>query len=140
MKRAAVALLLAALAGAAPAAAATLAILIDISDQKMSVVEDGRVVYHWDVSTARPGYLTPLGRFSPTRLEETWFSTVYDNAPMPHSIFFYGGYAIHGTTETARLGQPVSHGCVRLHPENAAALFEMVEWHGMDETEIFVFP
>jgi hypothetical protein len=49
---------------------------------------------------------------------------------MPHSIFFLGGYAIHGTYSTAQLGRPASHGCVRLAPGNAAALFAMVKSEG----------
>jgi lipoprotein-anchoring transpeptidase ErfK/SrfK len=71
-------------------------------------------------------------------LAARWFSPVYDNAPMPHSIFFYGGYAIHGTYEIAGLGHPVSHGCVRLDPGNAAILFDLVEREGRTNTTIVV--
>jgi hypothetical protein len=49
---------------------------------------------------------------------------------MPHSIFFSGGYAIHGTYEIAALGTPASHGCIRIAPSHAAALFQMVRAEG----------
>jgi lipoprotein-anchoring transpeptidase ErfK/SrfK len=55
----------------------------------------------------------------PQRLAASWFSKLYYNSPMPHSIFFSGGYAIHGSYEINRLGGPASHGCIRLHPANA---------------------
>ncbi len=62
----------------------------------------------------------------------------YYNSPMPHSIFFYGGFAIHGTYEIARLGGPASHGCVRFDPQNAATLFGIVEREGMGRTTIVI--
>jgi len=119
-----------------PAAAAKVDVRIDLSQQQMRVSVGGRSAYRWPVSTARPGYRTPTGTFHPIRLERTWYSTIYDNAPMPFSIFFYGGYAIHGTNEIGRLGRPVSHGCVRLHPSNARALFNLVLRYGSANTSI----
>lgn len=124
------------IASSRPAAAAKVDIGIDLSQQLMRVSVLGRPTYRWPVSTARPGYRTPTGTFHPIRLERTWYSTIYDNAPMPFSIFFYGGYAIHGTTEIGRLGRPVSHGCVRLHPSNARALFNLVLRYGKTNTSI----
>ena len=53
-------------------------------------------------------------------------------------IFFHGGYAIHGSYEINRLGGPASHGCIRLHPANATALFELVKSEGMAATTIVV--
>jgi lipoprotein-anchoring transpeptidase ErfK/SrfK len=121
-----------------PAVAAKVNVKIDLSQQQMRVDVLGRSAYRWPVSTARPGYRTPTGTFRPIRLERTWYSTIYDNAPMPYSIFFYGGYAIHGTTEISRLGRPVSHGCVRLHPDNARALFNLVRRYGSANTRITI--
>lgn len=118
--------------------AASLTVTIDISEQKLTVSRAGRAVYRWPVSTAHPGYRTPLGTYHPIRLERVWYSTKYDYAPMPWSIFFYGGYAIHGTTDIAHLGKPVSHGCVRLHPDNAKRLFEMVRAVSYRETDIVI--
>ena len=59
-------------------------------------------------------------------------------SPMPYSIFFYGGYAIHGTNYVKALGRPASHGCVRLHPSNAAALYSLVKQHGPGNTKIVI--
>jgi lipoprotein-anchoring transpeptidase ErfK/SrfK len=123
---------------AADRAAASVIVHIDRSRQQMDVTVDGEQRYTWRVSTARPGYITPSGTYHPHMLAARWFSRVYDNAPMPHSIFFYGGYAIHGTYEIAGLGRPVSHGCVRLDPGNAAILFGLVEREGMSATTIVV--
>jgi lipoprotein-anchoring transpeptidase ErfK/SrfK len=120
------------------ARATQLAILIDLSEQTMTVEVGGRVAHKWLVSTARRGYRTPTGRFHPIRLERVWYSSKYDSAPMPYSIFFHGGYAIHGTLEIRRLGRPVSHGCVRLHPDNARILFGLVRSYGRGSTVIAI--
>ena len=111
---------------------------IDISKQTMTVSEDGNVLYSWSVSTARKGYRTPRGSFRPTRMHKMWYSRKYDNSPMPHSIFFYGGYAIHGTNALKSLGRPASHGCIRLHPSNARTLFNLVQAHGSKNTRIIL--
>lgn len=135
-------LALAVLAGLllAPAAAfaARLNVVIDLSTQTMRVETDGRPVHRWSVSTARKGYRTPTGTFRPQRLERVWYSTIYHHSPMPWSIFFRGGYAIHGTTEVKNLGRPASHGCVRLHPDNARTLFELVLAYGKGNTSIVI--
>ena len=57
---------------------------------------------------------------------------------MPHSVFFHGGYAIHGTEDIKHLGQIASHGCVRLHPKNAKKLFDLVNDYGMKNAKIVV--
>jgi hypothetical protein len=110
-------------------AQATVRIDIDLTTQTMHV-ESSSGSYSWLVSTARAGYVTPRGTFRPYSLQAVHFSRKYDDAPMPHSIFFAGGFAIHGTYETAWLGQPASHGCVRLDPANAELLYEMVKAEG----------
>ncbi len=102
---------------------------IDLGSQRM-YVNSGSGSYSWPVSTARPGYRTPRGVFSAKGLQPMHYSSKYDNAPMPHSIFFSGGYAIHGTYATGALGRPVSHGCVRLSPAHAAQLYSMVRRQG----------
>lgn len=109
---------------------------INIAQQTMTVSENGRVVYSWKVSTGRGRYHTPRGTFRPTRMHKMWYSRKYDMAPMPHSIFFHRGYAIHGTDQISRLGRPASHGCVRLHPSNARTLFNLVKRHGSRNTSI----
>ena len=109
---------------------AKVSVTIDVSSQSMAVNVGGFPFGRWRVSTARDGYWTPRGQFRPTRLAKVYFSRKYDNAPMPNSVFFHGGYAIHGTNHIKRLGSPASHGCVRLAPKNAAKLFSLVQKYG----------
>ncbi|HMK71415.1 MAG TPA: L,D-transpeptidase, partial [Xanthobacteraceae bacterium] len=106
--------------------------------QTMAVSVDGVHRYTWPVSTGRPGYGTPAGTYHPQWMAARWFSHVYDNAPMPHAIFFHGGFAIHGSYEISRIGRPASHGCVRLNPAAAAILFDLVREEGMRNTTIVV--
>jgi lipoprotein-anchoring transpeptidase ErfK/SrfK len=109
---------------------------IRIASQSMSVWVDDWPYGFWKVSTARDGYYTPRGTYRAQRTAAVYYSKKYDNAPMPNSVFFYGGYAIHGTEHISALGRPASHGCVRLKPENAAALYDLVERYGIGRTQI----
>ena len=122
----------------ASAANASVLVRIDKFAQRMTVSVDGRPAYAWPVSTGRGGFGTPAGRFRPQWMARSWFSTRYYGSPMPHSIFFHKGYAIHGTNYISRLGGPASHGCVRLHPVHAATLFALVRRAGMGNTAIVV--
>lgn len=116
----------------------TLFINIDLAKQRMTVSEGDKVLYTWAVSSGRYGYPTPTGTFNPVWMTKMWYSRQYDNAPMPHSIFFSGGAAIHATSYTRQLGMPASHGCVRLSPRNAETLFKLVTQHGKGKTQIVV--
>ena len=118
------------------AAEAKLDILVDKSTQRMLVIQDGYIRYMWPVSTGRDNMQTPNGSYTPQRLERNWFSAAYYDSPMPFSIFFYHGYAIHGSYAIDRLGGPASHGCVRLHPHHAAILFDLVQREGPERTTI----
>jgi lipoprotein-anchoring transpeptidase ErfK/SrfK len=120
------------------ALAATLKAHVDLSSQTMTVSKGGRVLHRWKVSSGRKGYGTPTGSYRPTRMHKRYFSRKYDNAPMPYAIFFRGGYAIHGTNAVSRLGRPASHGCIRLHPSNAARLFALVNQSGRSNTRISI--
>jgi lipoprotein-anchoring transpeptidase ErfK/SrfK len=122
----------------APASAGAVRVKIDLSDQKMKVIVNGKTRHSWPVSTARRGYRTPVGSFKPTRMHRRYFSKKYHGSPLPHSIFFYGGYAIHGTNAIKRLGRPASHGCIRLHPQNARELFALVRNNGPRNTRITI--
>lgn len=113
----------------APLAQARVRIHVDLGGQTMHV-SSSQGDYDWAVSTGRPGYRTPTGHYAAQRMYTMTHSRKYDNAPMPHAIFFSGGYAIHGTYATGQLGQVASHGCIRLAPENAAALFSLVKQEG----------
>ena len=112
-------------------------IVISKVSQKMTVRVDGDIEYEWPVSTGAPRYETPSGVFRPFRMEAEHFSQEWDDAPMPHSIFFTGeGHAIHGSFHVKSLGRKASHGCVRLAPQNAAVLFDLVQSAGMGNTSI----
>ncbi|MEZ5775062.1 MAG: L,D-transpeptidase [Hyphomicrobiaceae bacterium] len=131
---AAIALFLATSSGAFAAVVAK----IDISSQTMRVYVNGSLAHSWPVSTARKGYRTPVGTFRPTVVKRMHYSSKYNNSPMPHSVFFRGGYAIHGTGYVKSLGRPASHGCVRLAPAAAAAFYSLVKQHGAGATKIVI--
>ncbi|MER8526030.1 L,D-transpeptidase [Mesorhizobium sp. M0814] len=132
------ALLVSAGNGAAHAAANKIVARVSLSQQTMEILVDGRPTFAWKVSTGDRTHVTPIGSFKPTRMHEIWYSKKYDNAPMPHSVFFSGGYAVHATSAIKRLGQPASHGCVRLHPDNAADFYQLVEVFGPANTSIVI--
>lgn len=122
----------------APASAATLTANVSISTQTMTVMHRGAVVGRWPVSTARRGKVTPTGSWSAKWLSRNHRSSRYDGAPMPYSIFYNGNYAVHGTYQTKKLGQPASAGCVRLAPDHAAKLFGLAKAEGLENTRIIV--
>jgi hypothetical protein len=123
--------------GAAGPASAGVDIKVDLTSQRMKVRTAAGESFDWAISSGRQGYRTPNGVYRPQRLEKRWHSRKYGGA-MPNAVFFRGGYAIHGTTDLGRLGRPASHGCVRLHPANAAKLFALVQRHGKGATRIAI--
>jgi hypothetical protein len=123
--------------GVAGANRAAVLVYINKTNQQMTVFLDGVERYRWPVSTGRAGYSTPSGTYTATSMNEIWYSKEWDNAPMPHSIFFMkDGHAIHGSFEVKNLGKPVSHGCVRISPENAAILYELAQENGLENTKV----
>lgn len=118
-------------------AGSAILINIDKTNQKMTVFLDGVEKYDWPVSTGKAGYSTPSGTYTATSMNEIWYSKQWDNAPMPHSIFFMkDGHAIHGSYEVKNLGTPLSHGCVRISPENAGKLYALVAKNGLQNTQV----
>jgi len=112
-------------------------VIIDKPTQKMKVYVDDVELYSWKVSSGVPGHATPSGAYTASSMNEMWYSKEWDDAPMPHAIFFTNeGHAIHGTEETKKLGRPASHGCVRVATENARTLFALVKEKGLQNTEI----
>ena len=107
--------------------------------QRMSVYLDNKKLYEFKVSTARRGYWTPRGTYRPYSLERMHYSKKYHNSPMPYSVFFKGGYAIHGTYSISRLGRPASHGCIRVHPRNAKKLYSLIRRYGKRNTKIVIY-
>jgi L,D-transpeptidase catalytic domain len=122
---------------AAGSVQAKVAITVDKDNQQMTVAVDGVERYTWPVSSGLPSYETPNGSFRTFRMEEDHYSKEFDDAPMPHAIFFTKiGHAIHGTDSVNRLGSPASHGCIRLSRENAAKLFRLVKEQGVLNTTV----
>lgn len=111
---------------------------IDLSQQKMKLYKGSQLLYTWQVSTARGGYVTPVGRYKPYHTEKMHYSKLYDNSPMPYSVFFKDGYAIHGTNYVRSLGGRASHGCVRLRTSNAKKLYTLIKKTGYSNTAIQV--
>jgi len=84
----------------------TILINIDKTKQQMTVFLDGVESYNWPVSTGKAGYSTPSGTFTARSMNEIWYSKEWDNAPMPHAIFFMkDGHAIHGSYEGKKCWQ-----------------------------------
>jgi hypothetical protein len=119
-------------------AKADILVTISKSQQRLAVAVDGSEIYRWPVSTGRRGHATPSGSFHPIRLERHWYSRQYQLTPMPWAMFFFRGYAVHGTMEAYNLGHAASHGCVRLRPDHAATLFALVHKRKLSETKIVV--
>ncbi len=111
---------------------------INLSTQRMEVQIDGHTAHSWPISSGRAGYLTPTGKFGIQRMHKMWYSRKYDDAPMPHAVFFNGGIAVHGTSSVGMLGRPASHGCIRLAPKNAAQFYALINKHGRASTRIEV--
>lgn len=116
----------------------TLTASIDLSRQTMTVSIDGEQRYRWPISSGTSRYPTPTGNFMPQRTAKMWYSKQYDNAPMPNAVFINGGVAVHGTFQTAALGSPASHGCIRLSPANAKTFYSLVERHSIYRTRVSV--
>ena len=132
-------LLTAALIVSPPTASAEILITIDKATQRMTVAVDGAERWTWPISTGRRGYATPSGRFTAFRLEKDHYSREWDDAPMPHSIFFTGrGMPFTGATRSSAWARRPRHGCVRLHPANAAKLFALVERRGVTDAKVVV--
>jgi len=117
---------------------------ISVSQQRMTlnvVDRDGKAqTFVWKVSTGKSGFETPTGAYKPTWLSIDHKSKTYNDAPMPFAVFFHKGYAIHATDAVARLGNPASHGCIRLATDNAAKFFELVDTYGKWKTKIVITP
>lgn len=131
------------LEAAKPAPAAkpepTLIAKVDLTAQRMTILVNGQAAHTWPISSGRQGYATPVGSFTPGWKAKMWYSKQYDDAPMPHSVFFKNGAAIHATQAVGMLGRPASHGCVRLAPANAATFYGLVGKHGLSQTRVVVF-
>ena len=118
--------------------AANLTARVSLGSQTMTVMHNGVVKHRWRVSTGRKGFGTPTGSWSAKWASRNHRSRKYDNAPMPFAIFFKGGYAVHATFDTKRLGRPASPGCVRLSPNTAATFYTLANSQGLSNTRIVI--
>jgi lipoprotein-anchoring transpeptidase ErfK/SrfK len=116
----------------------TLFAVVDLTTQTMTVSDKNGEIAHWKISSARGGYRTPTGTFTPHYTSRMHYSKQYHFSPMPYSVFFNEGVAVHGTADLGNLGRPASHGCVRSHPKNAKIFYELVQKHGMQMTRVTV--
>ncbi|MFA5901204.1 MAG: L,D-transpeptidase [Hyphomicrobium sp.] len=116
----------------------TLFARIDLTSQTMTVSDENGVIAHWKISSARGGYKTPTGTYTPHYTARMHYSKQYHFSPMPYSVFFNRGVAVHGTNDLRNLGRPASHGCVRSHPKNAKIFYDLVQKHGKEMTRVTV--
>ena len=116
----------------------TLFAVIDLGSQTMTVSDKNGEIASWKISSARGGYRTPTGTYTPHYTSRMHYSKQYHFSPMPYSVFFNDGVAVHGTGDLRNLGRPASHGCVRSHPKNAKVFYDLVQKHGMQLTRVTV--
>jgi lipoprotein-anchoring transpeptidase ErfK/SrfK len=115
-------------------------IKVDLSAQRLTMDVDGSSQVFKISSGLAPEHATPgSGRcFRPDFMESMHYSSLYNKAPMPNSVFFNGNIAMHGTEAVKLLGQPASHGCVRLSKADSRIIFEAVLAHGRANTSVCV--
>lgn len=109
---------------------------VDLSEQRMKLFVGGKLKAVWKVSSGTDAHKTPTGKWHPYRTHVEYYSRKYNNAPMPYSVFFHGGYAVHGTSYNSRLGRTASHGCIRLHTQNAKTFLQLVRKYGYAKTTV----
>jgi lipoprotein-anchoring transpeptidase ErfK/SrfK len=102
---------------------------IELGNQRFRYFEDDRLVRSGQISAGTQEHPTPTGDFRVLSKQKNKVSRSYTNyfdmpTPMPYSLQFYGPYFIH---EGWLPGHPDSHGCVRLHYEDARFLFERMK-------------
>jgi len=113
----------------------------------MYVYINGSLQASWSVSTGMPGYGTPdFDKHPDGRIYDRYTSTKYPGGDwnglgnMPYAVFIRGGFALHGTPRSnwSKLGRPASHGCIRMHPDNAYWFNRLVRQHGVSNVWITV--
>jgi len=120
------------------------------SAQTLSVYLDQKLLHIYRVSTGieipvittsgQPSdRVTPTGRFRIYYRSIDYVSNTWTNAKMPYAQFFSNGAAIHATSHYTYIGQRDSGGCVRLHPNNAKVLWDLVDKYGVKNTWVIVF-
>lgn len=121
--------------------------LVVKAEQQLYLYVDGKLEATWPVSTGTPGHGTPDFDKNPNgRIYTRYSSRKYPGGDyeglgnMPYAVFIEGGFAIHGTGRGnwSKLGRRASHGCIRLHPDNAKIFNSLVRENGIYNTWITV--
>jgi hypothetical protein len=117
------------------------------AEQKLYLYVNGQLQAVWATSTGTTGHGTPNFDTRPDgRIYNKYTSKKYPGGDynglgnMPYAVFIRGGFAIHGTGRGnwPKLGRPASHGCIRIHPDNAAVFNSLVRNAGIQNTWITV--
>lgn len=98
-----------------------LVIVVSLPAQQAHVYRNGARIGVAPVSTGRAGYETPPGVYTILQKHREHYSNLYDAAPMPFmQRLTWDGLALHAGVVP---GYPASHGCIRLPPRFAEALY-----------------
>jgi hypothetical protein len=102
-----------------------LLLAISISNQRVTIYDNGTPVASSQISTGMSGHPTPMGVFSVIQKQRWHHSNLYSNAPMPYmQRITWSGVALH---EGVVPGYPASHGCIRLPGRFALRLWGMTK-------------
>ncbi len=112
-------------AAPAPAPSGAKWIDVDLSSQRLTAYQGNTPVFTTLISGGLPRTPTVVGRF---KIYAKYASTRmtgpgYDLPNVPYTMYFYKGYAIHGTYWHNNFGRPMSHGCVNMRTQDAAWLY-----------------
>ena len=120
-------------------------VVVRVDTNTLELYEGFRVTRTWDVATAKPGWITPVGEWTIYRKAEdpTWYNPALDSwgaelpavipggpgNPMGTRALYItapGLIRIHGTSSPDSIGRWASHGCIRMHNEQIEELYELV--------------
>lgn len=107
---------------------------VDLSDQKLYMHEGDGIVGSYLISSGKWAS-TPTGewrvwiklRYARMRGGSKALGTFYDLPNVPYTMYYYGGYGIHGAYWHNNFGQPMSHGCINMNPEEAGVVFNWAQ-------------
>ncbi len=110
---------------------------VDVTEQLVRIMGGDQVIKEMIASTGKQGHETPLGTFEIQNRGEWFFSEKYQQgAKYWVSFRDWGLYLFHSVVmdrdgnviqeEAEKLGQPASHGCVRLSIEDAKWIYDNV--------------
>ena len=102
---------------------------IDLSEQRLWAYEDSRVVFEARISSGRANTPTVCGKFRIKHKLEAQLMTGpgYYLPNVPHVMYFYARYALHGAYWHDKWGTPTSHGCVNLPLQDAEWLYKWAD-------------